>query len=228
MTLFIAGLCFCACDEGKIYPAENNGTSGNKVNMEVVFTGQDAWPSEYMLVFAAFGEDEEMPVVSKVISKPDSEKEKVSSTLNGLDERSNRVTVSVVNKGRQALYHFYSCPIDKETEEMTLPVDTIDLAAFERIQSQVFNNYCITCHGAGDYAAADLNLTEGKSHTRLVNVEAKLSPDNKKLVLSGKSGQSFLTDILENDLVQYNHTDVLPEKELITLIKTWIDNGAKE
>lgn len=225
---FVGGFCFTACDEGKIYPPENNGLSGNKINMEIVFTGQEAWPAEYMLVFAAFGDDEEMPVVSKIISKPASENEKVIYTLNGLDERSKKVTISVVNKGRQALYHFYSYPIDSDVEEMTLPVETIDLAAFDRIQKQVFNNYCITCHGAGDHAAANLNLTEGKSRAQLVNMEAELSSDNKKLVYPEKSEQSFLMDILENDLIHYNHTDVLPEKELITLIKTWIDSGAKE
>lgn len=39
---------------------------------------------------------------------------------------------------------------------------------------------------------------------------------------------SFLIDILTGDIVNYNHTDVLPQDELVTLIKTWIRDGAKE
>ena len=181
-----------------------------------------------MLLFAAFGDDEEMPVVSKIISRPSSEDEEVSVTLNGLDERTKRITVTVANKGRQPLYHFYSYPLKNTTEETILPVETINLATYDRIQHQVYNNYCIACHGAGDYAAANLYLTENKSYEATVNVPAPLSSTGKMLVKPGLSSQSFLVDILTNDIVNYNHTDVLPEDELITLIKTWINDGAQK
>ena len=35
-----------------------------------------------------------------------------------------------------------------------------------------------------------------------------------------------LYSILTEDIVRYNHTDVLPEAELVALIKTWINQGA--
>lgn len=220
--------CLLSCDDGKIYPKETEEVSGGKATINVRFTGQDAWPSEYMLLFAAFGDDEEMPVVSKIISRPSSEDEEVSVTLNGLDERTKRITVTVANKGRQPLYHFYSYPLENTTEETILPVETINLATYDRIQHQVYNNYCIACHGAGDHAAADLYLTENKSYEATVNVPAPLSSTGKMLVKPGLSSQSFLVDILTNDTVNYNHTDVLPEDELITLIKTWINDGAQK
>lgn len=216
-----------ACDDGKIYPEETEVTAGGKATINIRFSNQAAWPVEYMLLFAAFGEEEDMPVVSKIISRPASPDEKVSTTLNGLDERTRRITVTVANKGRQPLYHFYSYPMEDTTKEITLPVKEVDLASFDRIQHQVFNNYCTACHGAGSQPAAGLSLTAGKSHAALMNVPASLSPTGKVLVKPGLPSQSFLIDVLTNDMLNYNHTDVLPEEELLTLLKTWIDNGAK-
>lgn len=225
--LLLLGGSGVACDDGKIYPPKTEAATGGKATMHVRFSGQTAWPAEYMLLFAAFGEDEDMPVISKVISRPASASEKVSLTLNGLDEHTRQITITVANKSRQPLYHFYAYPVEDTTREITLPVEEIDLATYDRIQHQVFNNYCTACHGTGEHPAAGLSLMEDKSYASLVNVPAPLSPTSKMLVKPGLTSQSFLIDVLTDDMLNYNHTDVLPEEELITLLKTWIDNGAQ-
>ncbi|MDH6359029.1 hypothetical protein [Parabacteroides sp. PF5-9] len=216
------------CDDGKIYPEEQKDVKGGKGTMAITFTGEKAWPEEYLLVFGAFGDDPDMPVVSKIISKPASSGDEVSVTLNGLDERTKELSIAVVNKGRQPLYHFYRYAVKDPYAEMTLPMKEIDLADYNRIQEQVFDAYCIRCHGGGSVPAAGLDLTAGKSYHTLVNKPATLSKAGRLLVEPDKPGRSFLTEILEEDIIRYNHTDVLPEKELITLIKTWIENGAHE
>lgn len=221
-------LLFTRCDEGKIYPKETENVTGGKVTLNASFKDTEAWPQEYMLVLAACEEDEDLPIVSKIIPEPKNQGEKVSVTLNGIDERSKKIVVAIVNKGRQILYNYYTYPISDVNAEITLPIEEINLACYDRIQQQVFNAYCTRCHGAGDHAAANLYLTEGKSHKALVNVKAPLSETGKMLVKPNKAEESFLIDILNQDIIQYNHTDVLPENELVTLIKTWINKGAEE
>jgi len=226
-VFILLALLVWGCDEGKIYPDETEDVTGGKGTMQISFKSLVAWPQEYMLIFAAFGEDEDMPVVSKIISRPDTESQEVTVTLNGLDERTKSLSVTVANKGRQSLYILYSYPVEDPTIEMTLPVKELDLAVYDRIQKQVFDSYCIRCHGAGTTAAAGLDLTSQYSHAALVNVQAKLSEKDLMLVEPDNSEKSFLREILEEDIINYNHTDVLPEAELIQLIETWINNGAK-
>jgi len=217
-----------SCDDGRIYPDDTTEVSGGKATMEVTFSGEGAWPQEYMLIFAAFGEEGKIPVKSKIISQPDKMDSPVSVTLNGLNEDTKTISIAVVNKGRELIYDFYSYPIDDPDKEIVLPVTEIDLARYDRVQQQVFNAYCIRCHGAGTNAAADLDLTATHGYKSLVNQPALLSEEGLSLVAPGQPSRSFLMKILREDIIQYNHTDVLPEAELIDLIETWIKNGAEE
>lgn len=217
-----------SCDDGRIYPEDTSEVSGGKATMEVTFHGEGAWPKEYMLIFAAFGQEGKIPVKSKIISQPDRMDSPVSVTLNGLNEETKTISIAVVNKGRELIYDFYSYPIDDPDKEITLPVTEIDLAQYDRVQQQVFDAYCIRCHGAGTNAAADLDLTTIYSYKSLVDQPALLSEEGLSLVVPEQPSRSFLIEILREDILQYNHTDVLPEAELIDLIETWIRNGAEE
>ncbi|WP_300762227.1 hypothetical protein [uncultured Parabacteroides sp.] len=226
-TFFAVCLLSTSCDDGDLHPEETGGTEGLKVSMEVSFSGLDAWPSAYQIVLAAYGNDSGNPLMSKQIPAPKSEDETVSLDLNGLHEDAKTIGISILTKGRKLIYNFYTYDISNGTDDVTLPVSKIDIASYDRIQHQVFDNYCAACHGAGDKAAAGLYLTEGKSFTNLVNAKSTLST-SKKRVEPGMPSYSFLIDILTGDIVNYNHTDVLPQDELVTLIKTWIKDGAKE
>lgn len=217
-----------SCDDGRIYPDEPEEATGGKATMQVTFLGEGAWPKEYIFVFAAFGEEGKIPMKSKIISQPSAANTPVSVTLNGLSEDTKTISIAVVNKGRELIYDFYSYPVEDLDKEIILPVTEIDLARYDRVQQQVFDAYCIRCHGAGSHAAADLDLTTTYSHKSLVNRPATLSEEDLSLVAPGQPARSFLLQILEEDIIQYNHTDVLPEAELIDLIETWIRNDAKE
>ena len=224
-TLF-ALLC-SSCDDGLIYPKEDEEETGRKATFSARFEGLDAWPQAYLMVFAGFGEDQKIPVISKVITQPEKTTELVTVTINGLPEEVKTLSVSVMSKGRALIHSFYSQDVQSGTEDIILPEQQINMAEYPRIQEQVFNLYCVRCHGAGSYAAAGLHLTDDKSHISMVNQEAVLSTDGKLLVKPGDVSGSFIHDILTSDIINYNHTDVLPENELITLIDTWIKSGAK-
>lgn len=229
-TFFAVFLMLTSCDDGDLHPTEAGGADGQQVTLEAAFSGLKAWPAAYQLTLAAYGEDTENPLMSIQIPEPKTESGTVSLSLNGIPDATKTIGISILTKGRKLIYNYYTYDISNATEtgNITLPVKEINVASFDRIQHQVFNNYCAACHGAGDRAAAGLYLTEGKSHAALVNIIADLSAANKKLVEPGMPSQSFIIDILTQDIVNYNHTDVLPEEELVTLIKTWITNGAKE
>jgi hypothetical protein len=223
----VCGCLFTGCDDGNIYPPEREEAGGPKVTMQVSFTGLEAWPVNYSLIFAAFGEDGKHPVMSKIISRPASGNEQVTVSLSGLDERVRTIGIAVANKGREQVYSCYSYTYNGE-QELLLPVSEINLAAFGRVQQQVFDSYCTRCHGEGEQAAASMYLTADRSYRSIVNVPSSLSAAKKLLIHPGLPAESFMIDILTTDIVRYNHTDVLPEAEMITLIETWIKDGAEE
>ncbi|RHJ92132.1 hypothetical protein [Parabacteroides bouchesdurhonensis] len=225
---FAVFLLLISCDDGDLHPEGTGEAEGLKATMEVSFSGLKAWPSAYQMVLAAYGNDTENPLMSKQISVPKSENDIVVLDLNGLPEEARTIGISILTKGRKLVYNYYTYDIGNATEDVVLPISQINVASFDRIQHQVFDNYCAPCHDAGDKAAAGLSLTDGKSYMSLVKVKANLSATNKNRIEPGMPSQSFLVDILTEDIVNYNHTDVLPQEELVTLIKEWITQGAKD
>lgn len=227
-ALFIISLLvFTACDDGPVYPKETEQETGRKAILTAHFENIEAWPEAYLMIFAGFGESTKTPVISKIISKPDNADDIVEITINGLPDEVTTLSVSVVSKGHALIHHFGTYPVTEGTEDITLPETTYNVAEYPRIQHQLFNLYCTSCHGAGNYAAAGLHLTEDVSYQAIVNIPATLSSEGHFLINPGNASRSFLHEILVSDIIRYNHTDVLPEEELITLLDTWIEAGAK-
>lgn len=221
--LLLAGIGFSACDDGNIYPKEKEDVNGATATLQVRFTSQEAWPDAYKLVFAGFGEDTEIPSISKVISKPVSDTVTQTVTLNGLTGDIKTLNISLLGKGRNLIYNFYSYPVPENTDHIVLPAGETDLAELPRIQAQVFDLHCTRCHGAGNHAAANLDLTTGHSQAALLNVPTVTGTAGTFRVVPGNVEKSFLHQILTEDCIEgYNHTDVLPEEELLLLIETWI------
>lgn len=76
--------------------------------------------------------------------------------------------------------------------------------------------------------AAGLYLTEGKSHKALVDVVADKSEKGLKLVEPGSAEESFLHIILHENILKYDHTNIITTSGTLTLLDDWINNGAKE
>lgn len=97
------------------------------------------------------------------------------------------------------------------------------------IQSNIFTQRCVSCHG-GDAPAAGLNLEDGQAHSNLVGIKRPFDPEIR--VVAGDAGSSFLIDKLENNNLGGSRGDQMPlggpflEQTTIDVIGDWINNGA--
>ena len=97
------------------------------------------------------------------------------------------------------------------------------------IQANIFTPNCIECH-SGESPSGGLNLEEGKSYASLVEIKRRDNPEIR--VVAGNSGSSFLINKLENTNLGENGGKQMPlgkqplDKEVIDVIRQWIDAGA--
>ena len=120
--------------------------------------------------------------------------------------------------------------VDYEETSDTLRLDmgTIDARMYGVIQSDVFDRSCTACHGGSTEPAAGLYLTEEKSYTALVGVVADQSKDSLLLVNPGNAQESFLHVMLRENVLRYDHTQIITSVNMLQLIDDWINNGANE
>lgn len=214
-----------ACDEGKIYPDEMID-SGRTATVNLHFTGLDAWPQKNNMALISLGEDGTTPILVKRILEPSSEAETVTMTLNNLSTETRSIAVAVVTSGMSLVHSYQSFPVDASGEALTLPETTVEVATFSRMQSQVFNQKCVVCHGGSTSVAGDLNLTTEKAYVALVNIKAPHSAEGKNYVTPGDINNSYLLDVLDHD----NHIDIFngaERREVLALIKAWIAAGSE-
>ena len=101
------------------------------------------------------------------------------------------------------------------------------------IQQAYFNTTCANCHGASNRAAAGLYLTQGRSYGALVDQPSARVP-GIKMVEPGSAANSLLHIILHQEQVEgitMTHRDLVSEQNeqnILPLIDSWINNGAKE
>ena len=211
-----------ACDDGKIYETyQQMEEQGSVYKLTATLQGVDTWPDDYELVAAAFG-DSPYATYTKVIHAPDREGEPVSVILSGVREVS-QVEICAVNRLRKRIVSFYQTDFTLQEDTLFVDAGTLNVSIFDGVQ-QVFNTDCIGCHGASNFAAANLFLTEGKSQASLVGVPSTRSEAGKLLVAPGSPDESFLLDVLtQPDAVRHDHVDILSAKpDKLTLIEDWI------
>ncbi len=116
---------------------------------------------------------------------------------------------------------------DKEDKEEYVPIPTIDLKRTEPIDYTkdilpIFENKCFVCHSEG--------ITKGKfdmtTYEKLMKGGAKRG---NKVVIPGKSNESFLYLACSRQVlpIMPPKTDEPLNSKEVTLIKMWIDEGAK-
>lgn len=226
----LTAICICllglsACDEGKIYP-DDTVDNGHTATITLHFTGLDAWPQKNNLSLISLGEDGKTPILVKRILEPSGEAEAVTMTLNNLSGETRSIAVAVVTSGMSLVHSYQAFPVDASEETLTLPPTTIEVATFSRMQSQVFNQKCVMCHGGSTSLAGDLDLTYGKAYNALLNVKAPHSAESKNYVTPGDLDNCYLLDVMDHD----NHADIFngaERREVLALIRTWVKAGAK-
>ena len=227
LALLAMALAAPSCDDGRIYEEEIHVTrSGGSLRLSGQINGIDTWPGGYSVVLAGFEEENEYAQTAKGISHdPDG---RIDMTLTGIPDEVTRVEVCVINRLRKRVATFYAAPFERQADTTRLDAGEIDARMYGAIQRDVFDRSCTACHGGGTSAAAGLYLTEGRSYAALVNVEADLSPDTALLVSPGDAAGSFLPLVLRENMIGYDHTQIITSSTLLNLIDDWIDAGAPE
>ncbi|MDY3069471.1 MAG: hypothetical protein SOR57_07440 [Parabacteroides sp.] len=221
-------LFLSSCDEGTIYPEEVNTETGCNATVEVVFADLKAWPKKNFLTLSAFGDDPGKPIVSKRIGRPTVEGKPMTLKLHNIRPETKTLEFAVVSNGQKVVYSYCSFPINPQDKETYIDAGILELGSYTRIQSQVFDNNCLSCHGGSSSTpAGNLDLRHDVSYKSLVNVKAPVSPDGKNYVTPGDLQNSFLLDILEEHPIHRDIFNSSGKKEILGLIEGWILGGAK-
>jgi len=155
--------------------------------------------------------------------------------MSGITDDIEKVQLCIMDRASRKSVVAYK-EIDKndfKTENNVIKMDAgqVNVAMYNTIQTYIFNDKCISCHGSQGSAPRGLFLTSGKSYGCLVNVASKSNPDYL-LVKPNNATSSFLPLILsENGHLGHDHVDILDARKsssLVALIRSWISNGAKE
>lgn len=201
---------------------ETTPAEENTVSATFTFSAADSWPESYQIILGAFGDDSTQTSTFTVLNKS-SEDETVAIKLERVSASVKNIKLCMASNGK-VVYTFYNHPY--QTSMPVVPLQHINLLSYPRIQAQVFNAHCITCHGgASGNPAAGMYLTAGKSYDELVNHQAKESA--KVRVMPFYPANSFLTDVLRMRGISFEHSASRSiSEENIELIELWIQKGA--
>lgn len=226
---------FVSCDDGRIYEKEIIiPQDGLVVKLNAQLFGATTWNDRYSLVLAGFSDGNEYAVISKVITSNIASDGTIEVSMSGIKDNVDEVELCIINRLRKKVVTFkQTIKEDFPSNSDTIYMDAgkLDISMYKAIQSNAFDVSCVGCHGGNGSAVRGLFLTDGKSYDGLVNKNSKVNPD-MLLVNPGNAQESFLPLILEEDgHVAHSHIDILDAKKkttLVTMIKDWINNGAKQ
>lgn len=225
---FAAVCCLASCDEGRLFPDNSGRTEeGRTAVFSAVVSGADTWPSGYTIALAGFAESEDYAVTSRNIAV--SADGICAAELTGLPASVAVVELCALDRLRRRVATFASAACAAADDIVRLQVDTVDVSMAAAVQQEVFNPTCAQCHGGAAFAAAGLNLTEGRSFAELVGVASTKAPGTLR-VSPGSSDESLLYRILagnESAAWGYDHSVEVVRQEKLQLIKNWIDHGAQ-
>lgn len=220
------------CDDGRIYEKNATYTDGKVVRLEGSITGLSSWPENYNVAIAGFAADDDYAVISKVINNMTDEGD-LDITLSGIPENVKTVEFCILNRLRKRVLTLQSEDISNSSERIIMDIGSQDISMFTTIQHSLLDVSCIACHGASTFAAANLNLTEGKSYAQMVNRNSsKVAGLN--IVTPGDADNSVLHQVLNTNISaswHQNHADMLNKERtanILTMIDDWISYGAKE
>lgn len=222
------GLCLApACDDGKIYDEHvSTEREGGVVSLTGNLQGVDSWPGGYSIVLAGFvGTNEYAQTAQGITLESDGS---VSMTFRGIPAEVTRVEVCAINRLRRRIATFYAVDYEEAADTLRLDMGTVDACMYGVIQSDIFDRSCTACHGGSTEPAAGLYLTAGKSYGALVGVVADRSADSLLLVNPGEASLSFLHVMLREDVLHYDHTQIITSANTLQLIDDWINYGAYE
>lgn len=219
-----------ACDDGDIHNDVDVDTSGRSVKLNAQVTGLSSWPESYVIAIAGFEDGSDYASISKEI-KAD-ENGNIAMEMNNIPDKVTSVKFCVLDRLRRFVATLQEADIEGIRDTIHMDLGTMDISMFSTIQKEFLNTTCINCHGASNFSAAGLDLTEGKAFADMVGVDSK-RVTGCKIVAPGDTAHSVLHMVLNDesvDGIHMNHFDLVSEanaKTILPMIDSWINNGAK-
>jgi mono/diheme cytochrome c family protein len=139
----------------------------------------------------------------------------------------------VLDRLRRQVMSFRDMELEQTRDTVYMEAGEVDVSMLNAIQQAYFNTTCANCHGASNRAAAGLYLTQGRSYAALVGQPSTKVP-GINMVEPGSAASSLLHRILHEEQVEgisMTHRDLVSEQNeqnILPLIDSWINNGAKE
>ena len=228
-------LVMASCDEGRIYEdVAEFPSEGRMVNFSANVKGLKTWPDAYFVALASFDGKSDYAVASKKVQAPSEDGGVVKTTLSNIGEDITSVEVCVVTRLGKRVLTLMTLEGEELNASATIEMNggNMDLSMFDIIQGMVFNTTCTACHGGSTSAAAGLFLTSDKSYDALVSQPSGKVKGNN-LVEPGNAAKSVLYMTLSSDISvendwHYKHNHEIENTDIRSLIKSWIDNGAKK
>lgn len=218
------------CDEGDIQPPEASvGVDGRTVRLEADLTGTEAWASRYSVVVAGFAQGNEYALISKPVKSSTDADGHCVFELSGVPNEVTEVALCAIDALRRRVATFVTADAtDGAATINMLPEGVIDVSMAAALQTEIFDTRCVQCHGRTGYAAAGLDLTDGRSYASLVGVESVKEPEHLR-VNPGNSSESTLWRALALPVTSswgYDHSVEVVDDILLSLVADWIDANA--
>lgn len=224
-----------SCDDGSV--TENTYTDTTEtysVEVKGTLTGMDTWSSGYNVILGGFNDESAYSTIQKSITLNDDNQFNIS--LSGIPVNTKTIEIAAVNSLRikYATLYSYTIPDDQRPyETMTLDIGTVDGSMFTAIQKSIFEKTdmnCYRCHRSSS-GAGKLSLVDGESYASLVGVASNHDP-NIQRVVPGDANNSLLYQSMSNNILpNMDHTGFFAgdtNGRLLTLLRSWIDGGAKQ
>lgn len=231
-SILFLSVALASCDEGRI-PAKNPvlDSDGRAAKVTAQLTGLDSWPSTYTIAVAAFTENSDYAAYVKDLNAIEGDKGQY--TIYNIPDGVKTLEICATNTLRRRIVTFASMDISEIADTITFNAGMVNVGMFQAIQDNIFSKRCASCHGSSSGTpAAGLHLNAGSSYSDLVNKASAVVEGTR--IIPGDADNSVLYRVLTTDLSDsWNrpHSNFMSTDDDIpnvTLLKDWINNGAKE
>ena len=224
----LTAMMLASCDDGFVTdPVYESEQTGYNVKITGTFDGVDQWADNYNVVVAAFSEDDEYSSIQKTIQIDGKE---TAITLGNVPSGAKIIEIALTNTLRKRVSTFYRYKVEDISADDTIRIDVgkQNVGMFSAINNTIFQGTattCSRCH-SGEKAARGLDLSAENAYKNLVGVKSNKDATLNR-VTAGDSENSMLYKII-TDESGFHKGYFSDFGAFVNIIKSWIDNGAKE